>query len=312
MKLISVVTPSYNEEDNIEELYEQVKAVFLEMGNYRYEHIFIDNASTDKTVSILKKIAQHDSNVKIIVNSRNFGHIRSPYYGLLQAKGDAVISIVSDLQDPPQMIKQFIQHWENGCKIVIGVKPKSEESRLMFAIRRLGYYWIGRIADVRLIRNFTGFGLYDKEVIKVLRQYDDPYPYFRGMIADIGFDVVEIPYHQPKRKRGMTKNNFYTLYDIGMLGITSYSKVPLRLAVMAGFFLGGISLLISIIFLIAKLIFWNTFNAGMAPLMIGLFFFSSVQLFFIGLLGEYISSINTRVMKRPLVVEKERVNFEEC
>jgi glycosyltransferase involved in cell wall biosynthesis len=310
MKLISVVTPSYNEEENIQELYAQVKTVFSEIGQYQYEHIFIDNASTDNTISILKKIAAQDPNVKIIINSRNFGHIRSPYYGLLQAKGDAVISIVSDLQDPPQMIKQFIQKWEEGYKVVIGVKPKSEESRLMFTIRRLGYYWIGRIADVKLIRNFTGFGLYDKEVIRVLHQYDDPYPYFRGMIADIGFDVIEIPYHQPKRKHGFTKNNFYTLYDIGMLGITSYSKIPLRLAVMAGFFLGAVSLLLSIIFFIIKLFFWNTFNAGMAPLMIGLFFFSSVQLFFIGLLGEYISSINTRVMKRPLVVEKERINFE--
>lgn len=310
MKLISIVTPCYNEEENVGELHEQVKAVLTQLPQYRYEHIFIDNASTDNTVSVLKEMAEKDKTVKIIINSRNFGHIRSPYHALLQAQGDAVISIVADLQDPPELIKRFIQQWEAGSKIVIGVKPQSHESRLMFAIRRLGYYWIGRIAEVKLIRNFTGFGLYDKSVIKILHQYDDPYPYFRGMIADIGFDIAEIPYVQPQRKRGMTKNNFYTLYDIGMLGITSYSKIPLRLAAMAGFFLSGISLLISIIFFIVKLIFWNTFNAGMAPVLIGLFFFSSVQLFFIGLLGEYIASINTRVMKRPLVVERERINFE--
>jgi glycosyltransferase involved in cell wall biosynthesis len=309
MKLISIVTACYNEEENVDDVYQQVKAIFDQLPQYKYEHIFIDNASTDTTVKLLRNIASKDKNVKIIVNSRNFGHIRSPYHGLLQAKGDAVISLVADLQDPPHLIKEFIKKWEKGNKIVIGVKPNSEESRLMFAIRRLGYYWINRIADVKLIKNFTGFGLYDKEVIKILHSYDDPYPYFRGMIADIGFDISEVPYNQPKRKKGFTKNNFYTLYDIVMLGITSYSKIPLRFAAMGGFVLSAISLLISIIFFIVKLVFWNTFSAGMAPVLIGLFFFSSVQLFFIGLLGEYIASINTRVMKRPLVVENERINF---
>ncbi len=308
MQLISVVTPCFNEEDNVREVYEKVKEQFL-MFDYRYEHIFIDNASTDRTVLFLKQIAANDPNVKIIVNSRNFGHIRSPYYGLLQAKGDAVISLVADLQDPPELISTFIKHWEQGSKIVIGVKPSSEESSIMFAIRRMGYYWINRVSDVGLINNFTGFGLYDKQVIEVLHAYDDPYPYFRGMIADVGFDITEVPYHQPHRKKGHSKNNFYTLYDVGMLGITSYSKIPLRLAAMGGFFLSALSLLMSLIFFIAKLCFWNTFNAGMAPVLIGLFFFSSVQLFFIGLLGEYIASINTRIMKRPLIVEKERVNF---
>lgn len=311
MKLVSIVTPCFNEEENVEELYQQVKAIFRQLPQYHYEHIFIDNASTDKTVPILRSLAAKDNAVKIIVNSRNFGHIRSPYYGLLQARGDAVILVVADLQDPPELIKTFIQKWEMGNKIVIGVKPRSEESRLMSSIRRLGYYWIGRIADIKLIKNFTGFGLYDKDVIKTLHAYDDPYPYFRGMIADIGFDIVEIAYNQPKRKHGISKNNFYTLYDIGMLGITSYSKIPMRLAAMGGFFLSAVSLFISLVFFILKLLFWNTFNAGMAPVMIGLFFFSSVQLFFIGLLGEYIASINTRVMKRPLVVEKERINFEK-
>lgn len=312
MKLISIVTPCYNEEENVEELYQRVKAVFEGLApSYRYEHIFIDNASTDKTVVKLKAIAAEDKNIKIIVNSRNFGHIRSPYHALLQAKGDAVIFLMADLQDPPELIKDFIQRWQEGYKITIGIKPRSDESRWMFAIRRLGYYWIGRIADVKLIKNFTGFGLYDKDVISILQSYDDPYPYFRGMIADIGFDIAEIPYRQLKRKHGKTKNNFYTLYDIGMLGITSYSKIPLRLAAMAGFFLSGLSLLISIVFFILKLAFWDKFTTGTAPILIGLFFFSSVQLFFIGLLGEYIASINIRVMKRPLVIEKERVNFAE-
>lgn len=309
MKLISIVTPCYNEESNVSDLYAQVKNVFKQLPQYRYEHIFIDNSSTDKTVDELKALAKEDKNVKIIINSRNFGHIRSPYHGLLQAQGDAVISLVADLQDPPQLIHEFLKKWEEGYKIVIGVKPKSQESKLMFFIRRLGYSFINRISDIKLIKNFTGFGLYDKHVIAILHNYDDPYPYFRGMIADIGFDIAEIPYNQPVRKRGVTKNNLYSLYDIGMLGITSYSKIPLRLATMGGFFLSLVSLFLSVVFLILKCIFWNTFSAGTAPILIGLFFFSSVQLFFIGLLGEYISSINTRVMKRPLVVERERINF---
>ncbi len=309
MKLISIITPCYNEEENVEDLYRQVKNVFA-TSRYHYEHIFIDNASIDKTVPFLKKIAALDKNVKIIVNSRNFGHIRSPYHGLLQAHGEACILIAADLQDPPEMIKEFIQKWEEGYKIAIGIKPKSEESAIMFFIRRLGYYSIGRISDIQLIKNFTGFGLYDQTVITTLRSYDDPYPYFRGIIADIGFDIAKLPYNQPRRQHGRSKNNFYTLYDIGMLGITSYSKLPLRLALMAGFFLAILSLIASGVFLSLKLMFWDRFNAGTAPILIGLFFFSSVQLFFIGLLGEYISSINTRVMKRPLVIEKERINFE--
>lgn len=310
IKLISIVTPCYNEEGNVGDLYQQVKAIFETLPAYRYEHIFIDNSSRDKTVNELKMLAEYDRNVKVIVNSRNFGHIRSPYYALLQAKGDAIISLVADLQDPPELIRDFLKKWEEGFKIVIGVKPKSQESKLMFLVRRMGYSFINRMADIKLIPNFTGFGLYDKQIINILQDYDDPYPYFRGMIADIGFDIAEIPYNQPVRKRGLTKNNLYSLYDIGMLGITSYSKIPLRLATMAGFFLSIISLFLSAVFLILKCIFWNSFSAGTAPILIGLFFFSSVQLFFIGLLGEYIASINTRVMKRPLVVERERINFE--
>ncbi|KTC84673.1 MULTISPECIES: glycosyltransferase family 2 protein [Legionella] len=311
MKLISIVTPCYNEEGNVEEIHRQVKAIFEEIPNYRYEHIFIDNASTDNTVALLKKIAEQDPHTKVIVNARNFGHIRSPYHAMLETNGDATILIVADLQDPPDMIKEFIHKWEQGYKIVVGVKPESQESKLMFAIRRAYYNFVTRIADVKLIKNFTGFGLYDKEVVDILRTHKDPYPYFRGLIAEIGLEIAEVPYNQPRRARGVTKNNFYSLYDMAMLGITSHSKIPLRLATMAGFSLSIISLLISLSFFVLKLFFWNSFNLGVAPILIGLFFFSSVQLFFIGLLGEYIASIHTRVTKRPLVVEKERVNFSQ-
>lgn len=311
MKLISVVTACYNEEDNIKEVYEQVKAVFNRLPQYQYEHIFIDNASTDRTVAILKIIAQTDSNVKIIINTRNFGHIRSPFHALLQAHGDAVISIVADLQDPPEMIVEFLSKWEEGYKIVAGVKTASKESRLMFAIRKSFYKLISNLSEIDLINNFTGFGLYDKKVIDILRDIDDPYPYFRGLISDIGYDIYKIEYTQPQRQYGITKNNFYTLYDMAMLGITNHSKAPLRLATMTGFILGALSLIVAAIYFILKILNWNQFQAGSAPVVIGLFFFSSVQLFFIGILGEYIGSIQTQVMHRPLVIEKERVNFKE-
>lgn len=309
MALISVVTPCYNEESNVLELYEQVKKVFKDLPAYQYEHIFIDNDSTDKTVEILKQISSQDKNVKLIVNARNFGHIRSPYYAILQANGDAVISLVADLQDPPHLIKNFLEKWEAGYKIVVGVKPVSHESKIMFAIRKLYYHFVTHISDVNLVKNFTGFGLYDKDVIKILRQFDEPYPYFRGLISETGYEIMTIPYIQPARKRGITKNNFYTLYDMAMLGITNHSKVPLRLATMGGFSLAIVSFLISFIYLLLKLIFWNEFKAGIAPLLIGVFFLFSIQLFFVGLLGEYLLSIQTRILKRPLVLEKERINF---
>ena len=308
-KLISVVTPAYNEEDNIRDVYKQVKDVFDELDEYDYEHVFIDNASKDRTVSILKEIALNDKNVKIIVNARNFGHIRSPFYGLLQSQGDAVILIVADLQDPPSMIADFIEKWEEGYKVVVGVKTHSGESRLKFAIRKLYYNILSHLSEIDQIKNFTGFGLYDKRIIEILRTIDDPYPYFRGLISEIGFDVYRIEYTQPARKKGITKNNLYTLYDIVMLGVTSHSKVPLRLATIVGFCLGIVSLLVAIGYLIYKIIFWQSFSVGIAPLVIGLFFFSAVQLFFIGILGEYVGTIYTQVSKRPLVIEKERVNF---
>lgn len=311
MKLISVVTPCFNEEENVEPLYEKIRAQFAALPQYRYEIIFIDNASTDHTVEKIKGIATRDRNVKLIVNARNFGHIRSPMYALLQARGDAVIGMASDFQDPPELIPQFIAKWEEGFRVVVGVKPKSRETLPMFLLRRLYYWGIGRISETKLIPNFTGFGLYDRSLIEIVRNIDDPYPYFRGLISEIGFDYAAIPFEQPRRVRGVTKNNFYTLYDMAMLGITSHSKVPLRLATMAGFSLAFLSLIISFGYLVAKLIFWDQFTIGMAPVLIGLFFFASVQLFFIGILGEYVASIHTHVIKRPLVIEKERINFDD-
>ena len=311
MKHISVVTPCYNEEGNVRALYGAVKQVFAGLADrYTYEHIFIDNASKDGTVAILKEIAREDRNVKIIVNARNFGHIRSPYHAMLQARGDAVLSIVADLQDPPSMIPDFLRKWEEGYKVVLGVKTEAEESALMYLLRTAYYKLVARLSDVELTQHVTGFGLYDQRVIQVLREINDPYPYLRGLISDIGFESHKIPYKQPQRKRGVTKNNFYTLYDLAMLGITNHSKVPLRVATMAGFVMSAVSLLTAVGYLAAKLIFWGWLEAGVAPILISLFFFSSVQMFFLGMLGEYIGAIHTQVQKRPLVVERERVNFE--
>lgn len=309
-KLISVVMPCYNEAENVEQAYREVRRIFENLPQYDYEHIFIDNASTDQTVAILKKMAAEDRRLKIIVNTRNFGHIRSPYHGILQAGGAAVICLASDLQEPPVLIPEFLEWWEQGFKMVRGVKSQSEESALMFAIRKMYYNFVNRVSDIKLLKNSTGFGLYDRCVIEELRKIDDPYPYFRGLVSDIGFPSHEIEYTQPTRKRGISKNNFYTLYDIAMLGITNHSKVPLRLATMLGFAMAIASFLIAMGYLVAKLIFWDQFSLGTAPLIIGLFFLGSVQLFFIGIIGEYIGAIYTQVQKRPLVVEKERINFD--
>jgi len=310
MRLISIVTPCYNEEENVREVYKQVKQVFDDLEDYTYEYIFIDNASKDKTVASLREIAKNDKRVKVIVNTRNFGPIRSPYYAILQTKGDAVISIVADLQDPPYLIKEFIRKWEEGYKVVMGIKKRSEESRIIFGIRKLYYRVLRRLSNIELVEQYTGFGLYDRQVVEILRDLDDPYPYFRGLIADIGFESAKIEYVQPIRKRGITKNNFYTLFDIAMLGMASYSKVPLRLATMLGFVLAVINLLVAIFYLVYKIIFWESFSLGIAPLVVGLFFFASVQLLFIGIVGEYVGFIHTQVLKRPLVIEKERINFE--
>jgi len=309
-RLICVSAPCFNEEANIPELIAGIRAAFAQLPAYDYEIQLIDNASTDRTVEVIKALARDDLRVKLIVNERNFGHVRSPLHGFLQANGDAVIAMASDLQDPPELIPEFVRKWEEGYKVVGGVKPKSRETFAMAIARRVYYRGIGRIADVPLIDNFTGFGLYDREVVEAVRDTGDRYPYFRGLIADLGYARAEVPFVQPQRKRGISKNNFYTLYDAAMLGMTSHSKVPLRLATMAGFSLSFVSLLVAIGYLLAKLIFWNSFSLGLAPLVIGVFFFASVQLFFTGILGEYIGAIHTQVHRRPLVVERERVNFE--
>ncbi len=310
MKHISVVTQCYNEEGNVREIYKGVKKAIRCLNGYSYEHIFIDNASRDKTQEILRDIARNDKNIKVILNTRNFGQIRSPIYAMLRANGDAVISIVADLQEPPRMIIDFIKKWEEGYKIVVGVKRQSEESRILYVLRNVYYNLIGHLSEIELIKNFTGFGLYDQEVIKIIRKINDPYPYFRGLICDIGFERAEIAYIQPKRKWGITKNNFYTLFDYAMLGITNQSKIPLRLAAMLGFVSAFISLIVAITYFIYKLLFWESFKVGIAPLVISVSFFSSVQLFFLGIIGEYIGSIHTQVLKRPLVIEKERINFD--
>jgi polyisoprenyl-phosphate glycosyltransferase len=311
VRTVTVVAACFNEEENVEALRSEIEAVFSELPQYAYELIFIDNHSSDRTVEKIKAMAAVDKRVKLIVNARNYGHIRSPFHGFLQAKGDAVIIMASDLQDPPGLIRDFLQKWEEGHRIVVAVKRQSKESAVMWLVRSFYYWLLYKIADVRVIQNFTGFGLYDQKVVRIIRDLDDPYPYFRGIIAEIGFEPVEIPFVQPLRKRGITKNNFYTLYDMAMLGITSHSKVPIRLATMGGFFLAFVSLLISLAYLAMKLLFWGSFSLGMAPVVVGVFFFGSIQLFFIGLLGEYVSAIHTQVMKRPLVIEQERVNFDE-
>ncbi|MFZ4740810.1 MAG: glycosyltransferase family 2 protein [Bacteroidales bacterium] len=310
-KKISIFTPCYNEEDNVEILYNEVKKVFEQLPQYDYEHVFIDNNSLDKTVEILKRIANQDKKVKIIVNARNFGHIRSPYYGLLQVTGDCVISVVADLQDPPELIPEFLKKWEEGYKIVTAVKKKSRENPLMFLLRKIYYNILAKFSEGEQIKNFTGFGLYDKSFIDVIRKIDDPYPYFRGLISEVGFQTISVEYTQPKRLHGKTKNNFYTLYDVGMLGFVNHSKLPLRLASFIGFTVALISLFVAIAYFVYKLVYWDDFKVGTAPLIIGLFFFSSIQLFFIGIIGEYIGAIHTQVRKRPLVIEKERINFDE-
>lgn len=309
-KKISIVTACYNEEENVEEMYKQVKQQFDTLPEYDYEHIFIDNASEDNTVVILSKLAEKDKNVKVILNAKNFGHIRSPFHALLQAHGDAVMLTVADLQDPPSLIPEFIKKWEEGHKVVIGIKAKSKENPFMFGMRKLFYHLMAKSSSMEHISNFTGFGLYDQSFIEVLRQLDDPYPYFRGLVAELAPGYYKLPYIQPARFKGKTKNNFYTLYDMAMLGFVNYSKLPLRLSCFIGFIVASVSLLVGIGYFIYKLCFWDSFNVGMAPLVIGLFFFAAVQLFFIGIIGEYIGAIYTQVRKRPLVVERGRLNFD--
>lgn len=311
MKKISVLIPCYNEEENVEPISQAVlETLQRDLPQYDYELVFIDNDSTDDTRPILRRLCAGNPKIKAIFNARNFGQFNSPYYGMLQVTGDCVIEMVADFQDPVEMIPKYVAAWEEGYKIVIGIKTSSKESRIMYALRSCYYKMIKKLSDVEQIEHFTGSGLYDRDFIEVLRGLDDPTPFLRGIVAELGYRRKEIPYDQPKRRAGKTHNNFYRLYDAAMLSVTSYTKVGLRLAT----FIGGIScagsMIVAFIYLIMKLIWWDRFSAGMTPLLLGMLLLGSVQIFFIGMVGEYVLSINQRVMKRPLVVEEERLNFD--
>lgn len=307
MKLISVVTPCYNEAANVHEVYQRVKTIFSRLTQYQYEHLFIDNASTDNTIEILRKIAIADPNVKVIINTKNFGTIRSPYHAVLQAKGDAIINLVADLQDPPELIPELIQHWEQGSPIVAAVKLSTSESFWISRIRRWGYRCLSKLSEVKLVNDFYGFGLFDRKIIEILRNLDICHPYFRGLIAETGYPIVEVPYHQPTRHQGKTKNNFFTLLEVAMLGMTSHTKVPLRFATLLGGILSGGCLFLSCLLPILKLS-GIAFSLAQAYLILGFFFLGAVQLFFLGILGEYVLSAHTQILKRPLVIERERIN----
>lgn len=311
-KKISVVIPTYNEEDNVVPLARAVtEEIEKNLPAYDYEVIFIDNHSKDNTQALLRGLCANNPKIKAIFNAKNFGQARSPVYGMKQAYGDCVIRMCADFQDPVEMIPRFVKEWEQGHKIVIGVKNASQEKKKMYQLRSLYYKTINKITEIDHIDQFTGFGLYDKKFVDVVRALHDPQPYLRGIIAELGFDYKAITYTQPKRRAGKSKNNFYSLYDYAMIGITSYSKVVMRLATFGGFIIGGLSFIAGLIYLILKLMYWDRFSAGVAPMVIGVFFLGALQLFFIGFLGEYVLSINSRVLDRPLVVEEERLNFEE-
>ncbi len=307
-RLISIVTPCYNEQDNVDELYVRIKAAIASL-DYDFEIIFIDNHSADRTVEKLKLLAKADPIVKIIVNTRNFGHIRSPYYGIIQSTGVATIYLASDLQDPPELIPEFIKHWEEGKKLVLAVKPVSQGSPIVHAMRKAYYRILDRISEITVLNDSTGFGLYDREVLDQVRAVNDPYPYLRGLISELGYEVKAIPFNQPRRLRGISKNNLYTLYDIAMLGIVSHSKLPIRIAAFIGFLMGIVSIIAAVAFTVLKLVFWYSYPMGVAPIAIGIFFLFGMQFLFVGILGEYIGSIHTYVQRRPIVVEKERINF---
>ena len=309
MKTISILTGCFNEESNVQELYERVRAAMMKAGRYNYEHIFTDNCSSDNTVAILKRIALVDPAVKIIVNARNFGPVRSSMHALHQASGDAVIGIVADLQDPPELIPEMIAKWEQGYAMVLCVKKSSQEHPIMFWIRQRYYRTVQQLSSIETFENFTGFGLYDRSVVEAVKSMNDPYPYFRGMIAEIGLPFCEIPYDQPLRKRGKSKQNLYSLYDLGMLGITQLSKVPLRIVTFTGLVSAVACVFVGAVYFIYKLIFWKSFSVGIAPIVIGMFLFASVQLASLGIIGEYVGAVYTYVQKRPYVIEKERVNF---
>lgn len=309
-KVITIMTPCFNEELNVREVHRRVMEVAAQLPEYRFEHLFVDNASNDRTVEILREMAATDSSVKVIVNTRNFGADRSGMNGLLQARGDAVGNVAADLQDPPELFIDMIREWEKGYPVVAALKNSSDESGLMYRIRTAYYRLVARLTNVEVLEHFTGFGLYDRSVVEQIRNnFRDPYPYFRGMIAELGLPVAKVFYKQAKRKQGITSHNFYSLYDLAMLGITNLSKVPLRLVIFTGFISAFFSFLLGMFYLIYKLIFWRSFTVGVAPVVLGLFFLGSVQLIALGIIGEYVGSIHTLVLNRPLVTEKERINF---
>ena len=311
MKKISVMVPCYNEEENVVPISEAIVNVLEnELSNYDYEILFIDNCSTDKTRDLLRIICNKNPKIKAILNARNFGQFNSPYYGMCQTTGDCTITICCDFQDPVEMIPVFVKEWEDGYKIVSGIKSSSEESKFIYFLRSVYYKVIKKMSDVEMIEQFTGFGLYDKSFIDILRKLEDPIPFIRGVVAEFGYKRKEIEYVQPQRRAGKTHNNWYTLYDAAMLSFTSYTKVGLRLATFGGFASALISVFVGLFFLVDKLLNWNNFEAGIAPLIIIVSFIGAIQLFFIGILGEYVMNINTRVMNRPLVIEEERINFE--
>ena len=309
-KIISIVLPSYNEEGNIEKIYLEVTKLFKnQLKKYDYEIVFIDNDSKDKTRDIIRKICKKDKKSKAIFNAKNFGQFNSPYYGLLNTKGDAAVSMASDFQDPVDIIPKFVKAWEDGYKIAIGVRKTSTDNFILRNIKKLYYNLINKFSNVDQIKMFTGFGLYDKDFINILRKLDDPTPFLRGIVAELGYKRKEIPFEQGRRRIGKTSNNFYSLYDAAMLSFTSYTKIGLRLATFLGGIVLIISIIIAIVYLIMKLIWWERFQAGMIPMLLGMLFLGSVQILFIGIIGEYVLAINQRSMKRPLVVEEERINF---
>lgn len=310
MKKVSILIPCYNEQENVRPMSEAIVNLFTtQLTQYDYELIFIDNDSQDATRPILRDICSKNKKIKAIFNAKNFGQFNSPYYGILQTTGDCTISMVCDFQDPIELIPQYLEAWEQGYKIVIGIKTKSKENPVMYRLRGMYYKMLKKYSDVEQIEQFTGSGLYDKSFVQVLRDLKDPTPYLRGIVAELGYKIKKIEYEQPQRRAGKTHNNFYTLYDAAMLSFTSYTKVGLRMATFLGAIIGIASVIVAIVYFIYKLTHWNTFAAGIAPLVIGVFFLGGVQLFFLGLMGEYILSINKRVMNRPLVVEEERINF---
>ena len=308
MTKISIVTPTFNEEDNIQKLCSSVKAE-MEKLNIDYEHIVIDNCSTDKTIENLKEICTKDKNVKVIINARNFGHIKSPFHGILQSSGDACILMASDFQDPVELISTYIQKWQEGSKIVLGKKITSEENSLIFSFRKIFYKFLNRISETKLTENTTGSGIFDKSVINQLKNINDPYPYLRGLLNELSEEIDVVEFNQPKRLSGKTKNNIFTLYDIGMLGIIKHSRAPLRLVTFLGFVLSFFSLFTAFIYFVYKLIYWNSFDVGIAPLVIGIFGFASIQILLLGIIGEYVGILLIHLRNLPLVIEKERINF---